>query len=93
VAPVKSYRMDIMLGLAVFVLLCAGLITRGHMRYKRYTRTQAAGAAPAQTAPAQTAPTASAGAASSRPDQPPSAADQAGSADREIPAPRGHPGA
>jgi peptidoglycan/xylan/chitin deacetylase (PgdA/CDA1 family) len=87
-APARSYRTDIMLGLAVFVLLSAGLITRGYVRYNRYVRAQAAGAAPAQPSPA-----ASASAASSGPGQPPSAADQAGSADREISAPRGHPGA
>lgn len=85
--PLRNYRMEILLGLAVFVLLCVGLITRGHLRYNRYVRAQAA-AAPA--AAAGTAPTA---AASSGPDQPPSAADRAGSTDREIPAPGGHPGA
>lgn len=82
--------MEIMLGLAVFVLLCVGLITRGHLRYNRYLRAQAAAAPAAATG---TAPTASAAAASSGPGQPPSAADRAGSTDREIPAPGGHPGA
>lgn len=79
--------MAIMLGLAVFVLLCAGLITRGYMRYNRYVRAQAAGAGPAGAAPA-----APAGAAGSGPGQPPSAADRAGSTE-EIPAPGGRPGA
>jgi peptidoglycan/xylan/chitin deacetylase (PgdA/CDA1 family) len=87
VTPVRSYRMAIMLGLAVFVLLCAGLITRGYMRYNRYVRAQAAGAVPAGAAPA-----APAGAAGSGPGQPPSAADRAGSTE-EIPAPGGRPGA
>jgi peptidoglycan/xylan/chitin deacetylase (PgdA/CDA1 family) len=45
----KSYKELILLGLLAFVLVAAGLITRGHYRYTRYLKAEAA-AAEAQAA-------------------------------------------
>jgi peptidoglycan/xylan/chitin deacetylase (PgdA/CDA1 family) len=45
--PVRDYRPLILLGVVAAVLIGAGLITRGHVRYKRYLAAQAAAAAPA----------------------------------------------
>ena len=46
---VKSHKEAILLGLLAFVIVAAGLITRGHYRYARYVKAEAAEAA-AETA-------------------------------------------
>ncbi len=51
-APVTSYRTWILLGVGVAVLIGAGMITRGHLRYKRYMAAQSLARPAAPVAPA-----------------------------------------
>lgn len=51
-APVMSYRTWILLGVGLAVLIGAGMITRGHLRYKRYMAAQSLARPAAPAAPA-----------------------------------------
>jgi len=87
--PVRSYRTLVLLGVAVAVLAGAALITRGHLRYKRYVAAQAT-ARQAQAGPERAAGTE--GRPTGTEDRPATAGRQPGVAG-ESPAPSGQPGA
>jgi peptidoglycan/xylan/chitin deacetylase (PgdA/CDA1 family) len=52
--PATSYKTQILLGVLAFVIVAAGLIARGHYRYRRYVTAEAA-ALEAETAQAEVA--------------------------------------
>jgi peptidoglycan/xylan/chitin deacetylase (PgdA/CDA1 family) len=90
-APATSHRTWILLGVGVAVLIGAGMITRGHLRYKRYVAATARPAAPPE--PGASAPAAPAAPAGGDAGQPGQAKLERPAETADSPAPGGQPGA
>lgn len=101
-APVTSHRTWILLGIGAAVLIGAGMITRGHLRYKKYVSAQAAAARPAAppgpgasapAAPGASAPAAPAAPAGGQAGQPGQDEPERPAETADSPAPDGQSGA